>query len=79
MSLKISLRFFNDREFRVVGNEAGKQWWFAVMDIDAALSESSSPQNYWYVLKNVSRRQKRNLLQNVRWQINYHLWETSVY
>ena len=52
MSQKIPLRFFNDREIRAVWDEAGNQWWFAVVDIVAAVSESSSPQNYWYVLKN---------------------------
>ena len=51
MSQKIPLRFFNDREIRAVWDEAGNQWWFAVVDIVAAVSESSSPQNYWYVLK----------------------------
>ena len=58
MSQKISLRFFNDREIRAVWDEAGNQWWFAVVDIVAAVSESSSPQNYWYVLKNRLKKAK---------------------
>ena len=62
MSQKISLRFFNDREIRVVWDEAGNQWWFAVVDIVAAVSESSSPQNYWYVLKNRLKKAKNEIL-----------------
>jgi DNA-damage-inducible protein D len=27
------------------------QWWFAVVDIVAALSESASPSDYWFRLK----------------------------
>ena len=62
MSQKISLRFFNDREIRAVWDEAGNQWWFAVVDIVAAVSESSSPQNYWYVLKNRLKKAKNEIL-----------------
>ena len=62
MSQKISLRFFNDREIRAVWDEAGNQWWFAVVDIVAAVSESSSPQNYWYVLKNRLKKAKNETL-----------------
>lgn len=62
MSQKISLRFFNDREIRAVWDEAGNQWWFAVVDIVAAVSESSSPQNYWYVLKNRLKKAENEIL-----------------
>jgi cell filamentation protein len=62
MSQKISLRFFNDREIRAVWDEAGNQWWFAVVDIVAAVSESSAPQNYWYVLKNRLKKAKNEIL-----------------
>ena len=62
MSQKIPLRFFNDREIRAVWDEAGNQWWFAVVDIVAAVSESSSPQNYWYVLKNRLKKAKNEPL-----------------
>ena len=62
MSQKISFRFFNDREIRAVWDEAGNQWWFAVVDIVAAVSESSSPQNYWYVLKNRLKKAKNETL-----------------
>ena len=62
MSQKIPLRFFNDREIRAVWDETGNQWWFAVVDIVAAVSESSSPQNYWYVLKNRLKKAKNEIL-----------------
>ncbi len=49
---KISIRFFNDRKVRTIWNEENNKWWFSVVDIVAALSESEDARNYWYVLKN---------------------------
>lgn len=34
---KISIRFFDDREVRVVWNEEGDKWWFSVLDIVGVL------------------------------------------
>jgi len=41
---KISIRFFNDREVRAVGDEMTIQWFFAAVDIVAVLNEQS---NQW--------------------------------
>ncbi|MBO7726119.1 MAG: Fic family protein [Thermoguttaceae bacterium] len=51
MTAKLSIRFFNDTEIRAVWGETEGEWRFAVVDIIAAITGSSNPRNYWYVLK----------------------------
>ena len=52
MTAKISIRFFGDKEVRAVWDEHAGKWWFNVVDMCAALSESANPAVYWRVLKN---------------------------
>lgn len=52
--LKISIRFFNDREVRAVWDDAGAKWWFSVLDIVGVLNNESDynkTRNYWKYLK----------------------------
>jgi len=52
--LKISIRFFNDREVRAVWDETDAKWWFSVLDVVAVLNEENEYQrvrNYWKYLK----------------------------
>ena len=48
---KISIRFYNDREVRAVWDEEKSKWWFSVVDIVAAITDSPNPRKYWSVLK----------------------------
>ena len=48
---KISIRFYNDREVRVVWDEKKSKWWFSAVDIVAAITDSPNPRKYWSVLK----------------------------
>ena len=53
-SLKISIRFFNDREVRAVWDEQDAKWWFSVLDVVAVLNEEpdyNKVRNYWKYLK----------------------------
>ena len=52
MTAKLSIRYFNDIEIRAVWDEAEGEWRFSAVDIIAAVTGSSNPRNYWYVLKN---------------------------
>lgn len=38
MSPKLSFRFCGDHEVRAVWDEAGKPWWFAVVDAVGAVA-----------------------------------------
>lgn len=52
--LKISIRFFNDREVRAVWDDEYSKWWFSVLDIVGLLNEEpdyTKVRNYWKYLK----------------------------
>ncbi len=53
---KVSVRFYNDRKVRAIWDDENDKWLFSVVDIVAALSLSSDPANYWYVLKSRLKR-----------------------
>jgi len=48
---KISIRFYKDHEVRAVWDESHSKWWFSVIDVVAAITESPNPRKYWSVLK----------------------------
>lgn len=52
MNNKISIRFFDDREVRAVWDEENSKWWFSIVDIAAAITDSPRPRVYWGTLKN---------------------------
>ena len=43
---------FNDRRIRTVWDEKEEKWYFSVVDVIGALTDSTDPRNYWKVLKN---------------------------
>ena len=52
--LKISIRFFNDREVRAVWRDEQVKWYFSVLDIVGILNEEidyNKVRNYWKYLK----------------------------
>jgi len=49
---KKSIRFYKDYEVRAIWDEEQSQWWFSIVDIVAAVTESPNPRKYWSVLKN---------------------------
>ena len=55
---KQSIRFYHDHEVRAVWDEEHSKWWFSIVDITKAITESPNPRKYWSVLK--SRLKKSN-------------------
>jgi len=52
--MKISIRFFDDREVRALWDEPNAKWWFSVLDIIAVLTDQddyAKTRNYWKYLK----------------------------
>ena len=52
--MKISIRFFNDREVRALWDDENANWWFSVLDIVAVLTNQNDytkTRNYWKCLK----------------------------
>ncbi len=63
---KISIRFFDDKEVRAVWDEEKNKWWFSVLDIVAALTESANPRKYWSVLKTRLKKEGNQLTTKCR-------------
>ncbi|MCC5938026.1 MAG: hypothetical protein JJU34_12160 [Lunatimonas sp.] len=52
--MKLSIRFFDDREVRAVWDDEGSKWWFSVLDIIGVLNDEpdyTKVRNYWKYLK----------------------------
>jgi len=58
MNHKISIRFYNNKEVRAIWDEENSKWWFSVIDVVSAITDSPNPRKYWSVLK--SRLKKEN-------------------
>ena len=55
---KMSIRFYNDCEVRALWDDEISKWWFSIVDIVAAITESPRPRVYWGTLK--SRLKSKN-------------------
>jgi cell filamentation protein len=63
--MKISIRFFNDREVRAVWDEESSKWWFSVLDIVAVLTDQddyTKARNYWKYLKVKLKKENNDLV-----------------
>ncbi len=63
--IKISIRFFNDREVRAAWDDEHARWWFSVLDIVGVLNEESDyakVRNYWKYLKAKLRKENNQLV-----------------
>jgi cell filamentation protein len=58
---KISIRFFDDREVRAIWDEENNKWWFSVVDIVSAITDSPRPRVYWGTLKSRLKTQGSEL------------------
>ena len=47
-----NLQLFEDQPIRTAWNELEEEWYFSIVDVIGALTESPNPNNYWKVLKN---------------------------
>ena len=57
MSTKQSIRFYKDREVRAIWNDEQNKWFFSIVDIVAAITESQRPRVYWGTVKNRQKTQ----------------------
>lgn len=51
MGQKEALQLFNDRQIRTAWDDKEEKWYFSIVDVVAALTDSANPQTYWRVLK----------------------------
>ncbi|MEP7197793.1 MAG: Fic family protein [Saprospiraceae bacterium] len=62
--MKISIRFFNDREVRALWDDKNAKWWFSVLDIVGVLNNEndySKIRNYWKYLKAKLKKENNQL------------------
>ena len=52
MGNKISFRFYKDHQVRAIWNDNEDKWYFSIVDIVAAITESPRPRVYWGTVKN---------------------------
>ena len=57
MSTKQSIQFYKDREVRAIWNDEQNKWFFSIVDIVAAITESPRPRVYWGTVKNRQKTQ----------------------
>lgn len=63
--IKISIRFYNDREVRAVWDEENSKWWFSVLDVVGVLNDQDDYQknrNYWKYLKTKLKKENNELV-----------------
>jgi cell filamentation protein len=62
--MKVSIRFFDDREVRAIWDEEHVKWRFSVLDIVAVLADYDDyekTRNYWKYLKAKLKKEKNEL------------------
>ena len=57
MSQKISIRFYKDCEVRAIWSDEQDKWYFSIVDIVAAITDSPRPRVYWGTVKNRQKEQ----------------------
>ena len=60
-----SIRFFNDRDVRVVWDDENSKWWFSVPDVIGVMNnetDHAKNRNYWKYLKGRLRRENSELV-----------------
>ena len=63
--MKVSIRFFEDKEVRAVWNDEKSCWYFSVVDIVGILNEQedyAKTRNYWKYLKNKLKNKNNELV-----------------
>ena len=63
--MKISIRFFNDKEVRAAWNEENNKWYFSVLDIIGAIRKEDNYEkcrNYWKYLKAKLKKENSELV-----------------
>ncbi|MCQ2330586.1 MAG: hypothetical protein MJZ55_01200 [Paludibacteraceae bacterium] len=61
MSNKISIRFYKDSQVRAVWGEEQNKWFFSIVDIVEAITNSPRPRVYWGTVKNRQKAQYNEL------------------
>ncbi len=64
MTQRQALKLFDDRKIRTVWDDEKEKWFFSVVDVVGALTDSANPRNYWKVLKNRLKKEGNETVTN---------------
>ena len=64
MTQKQSLKLFEERNVRTIWDDTQEKWYFSVVDVIAILTDSTTPRNYWKVLKNRLKKEGNESVTN---------------
>ena len=64
MTQKQSLKLFEERNVRTIWDDTQEKWYFSVVDVIAILTDSTTPRNYWTVLKNRLKKEGNESVTN---------------
>ena len=65
MTKENQIQIFNDRKVRTVWDSDKEEWYFSVVDVVGALTDSKDAATYWKVLKNRLKKRVTKPLQIV--------------
>lgn len=65
MNKENSIKLFNDKKIRVAWNDEEEKWYFSVVDVVLALTESTEPRRYWSDLKIQLKKEGSELYENI--------------
>ncbi len=51
MTKKDAIKIFEDKKIRTVWDDKTKEWYFSVIDVIEALTDTTNPRRYWSGLK----------------------------
>ena len=64
MTLKESIRLFEERKVRAIWDDEQAEWYFSIADVISILTDSPNPRKYWSVLKTRLKREGSELTTN---------------
>lgn len=64
MTKNLQIQAFNNRKVRTVWDNDKEEWYFSVVDVVGILTDSSSPNTYWKVLKNRLKKEGNETVTN---------------
>ena len=51
MNINTKIAFFENKEIRKIWDDKVEKWYFSVIDVVLALTDSENPRDYWYQMK----------------------------
>ena len=65
MTKKQEIQLFNDRKIRTIWDDKEEKWYFSVVDVIEALTETDRPRKYWSDLKAKLKKEGSELSEKI--------------